>query len=131
MYSSEQWRNQAAQSLQAAQLLFDEGRYRDCASRAYYAAYQAATSICVAHGDSTNFPTGWNNPSHEQLPELILNNGGFTRQERRTVVRLLRSLRTAREDADYRPGRTVDKQTAFNSLRDVLVVRRLLRVEND
>ncbi len=131
MYSAEKWNTQAVQSLQSAQLLFVAERYRDCASRAYYAAYQAATAVCVEHGDGVNFPPGWNNPTHEQLPGLLLNNSGLTLSERRTAARLLRSLRAAREDADYRPGRTVDKTTALNSLRDMLVVRRLLKAEDD
>ncbi|HET6384026.1 MAG TPA: hypothetical protein VFJ58_11600 [Armatimonadota bacterium] len=63
-----------------------------------------------------NFPAGWNNPSHEQLPDLIGNNGGLTINSRRTVRKMLRALRSLREDADYRMGRTVDVESARTAL---------------
>lgn len=129
MYSPEQWRNQATQSLQSAQLLFAAERYRDCASRAYYAAYQASTAVCVAHGDSINFLPGWNNPSHEQLPGLIRANGSVDVQNRRNIIRLLRILRSYREDADYRPGRTVDQVIARECLSGATAVLKYLGVE--
>lgn len=110
------------QSLQSAQLLFAAERYRDCASRAYYAAYQAITAACIAHGDSVNFPPGWNNPSHEQLPGLVQTNGDLALQTRRKVVRLITILRSSREDSDYRPGITVDRATAYECLIGAIAV---------
>jgi len=38
------------------------------------------------------------------------------------VRRALRRLRARREDADYRPGVTVDRRSALESLRDVAEV---------
>jgi uncharacterized protein (UPF0332 family) len=129
MYTAEQWENQARQSLEAAQLLFNEEYYRDCVSRAYYAAYQAAAAASVEHGDSRNFPVGWNNPSHEQLPDLIANNGDLSQATRKEVRRLLRILRSSREDADYRPGRTVDRITAYQCLSGAIVILKHLGSE--
>lgn len=117
------------QSLQSAQLLLAADCYKDCVSRAYYAAYQAAAATCVAHGDSANFPPGWNNPSHEQLPGLIQANGSLDVRTRRSIIRLLRILRSYREDADYRPGRTVDRMIARERLSDATVVLKYLGVE--
>lgn len=127
MYSAELWKNQASHSQQAAQLLYDSGFYRDSVSRAYYASYQAATAVSVDHGDAANFPTGWNNPSHEQLPELIRNNRNVPLSARREVCKRLRYLRNAREDADYRPGHTVDSSTARDCLRALSTVFRYLQ----
>ena len=62
-------------TLDTAKFLRDLDDARSCISRIYYAAYQAAASASLAHGDGTRFPNGWNNPSHEQLPDLVQNNG--------------------------------------------------------
>lgn len=131
MYSTEQWLRVAHENRLAAEELNNIAKHRACVNRCYYAAYQTVTAVCIAHGDATHFPPDWNNPTHEQLPGLVLNNGDLPQSERRKIARLLRSLRVAREDADYRPGHTVDKATALDSLRDMLAVRRLLKVEDD
>ena len=106
------WQEISRSNRRAAKHLFTESEWRPCISRAYYAAYQLATDCCIAHGDQALFPPGWNNPSHQQLPDLILNNGELPQSSRRTLAHLLRALRTAREDSDYRPGRTVDESGA-------------------
>lgn len=130
MYSRDQWLVTAYESSRAAKGLYRAGNYRSCTSRCYYSTYQTLTAICVTHGDTGHFPPEWNNPSHEQLPGLILNNGDLIQTDRRTIARLVRSLRYAREDADYRPGRTVDETTARNSIRDMLTVRKILGAED-
>lgn len=113
----EHWRTLALRSVRSADLLYREGDYRGAANRCYYAAYHAATYLCYRHGDETQFSHGWNNPSHEQLPDLIRNNGSLSVELRRQINRRLRELRVVRENADYRPGRTVDKTIALESLR--------------
>ena len=60
---------------------------------------------------AAQFPESGNNPSRQQLPDLIYNNGDYSPLTRRSVRKILRELRTLRKDADYRIGRTVDKQT--------------------
>ena len=79
------WRQTALATLETAKHLRDREDNRSSVSRAYYAAYQAATSVCILHGDAANFPHGWHNPAHDQLPELINNNGALTVHTRRTV----------------------------------------------
>lgn len=113
---AERWRRAAWATLETAKHLRERNDYRSCVSRTYYAAYQAATFVCLLHGDDVNFPPGWNNPTHEQLPDLIGNYGNFSFNARRTAKKILRELRTLREDADYRMGRTVDARTVKAAL---------------
>ena len=131
MYTAEQWEHQAIVTLESAQLLFSAGRYRDAASRAYYAAYQAATSASVKHGDEVQFPPNWNNPTHEQLPGLIRNNGDLSVDERKKVGRLLEILRLFREDADYRPGRTVDSIIGLQAISGATAIFRRIGIESE
>jgi uncharacterized protein (UPF0332 family) len=116
-------------TLESAERLFLAQDHRGSVNRSYYAAYQAATSLSVARGD--DFAQGRNNPSHDQLPELIRNNGDLPVVTRRRVSRLLGGLRHAREDADYRPGVTVDRTTALDSLHQSAAVLNLLETDNE
>jgi hypothetical protein len=54
-------------------VIFANADYRRCANRSFYTAYQMETSIYLKHRDEGAFPHGWNNPSQEQLPDLIRN----------------------------------------------------------
>ncbi len=110
------WKQMSLATLDTAKVLRERDDFRSCVSRVYYAAYQAAASVCIEHEDTLLFPVGWNNPSHEQLPDLVQNNGDFDLSARRTATRILRLLRNFREDADYRPGRTVDAATVRTAL---------------
>ena len=78
------------------------------------------TSRLVERGVS--FPHGWNNPGHEQLPNLILHNLTLPMNTRRRLKQLILFLRDTREDSDYRPGRTIDKDKAFVCLRNAEAV---------
>ena len=125
---AKRWRETAYVTLATAKLLRDQADARSCVSRAYYAVFQLGTSVCVAHGDAVRFPPDWNNPTHEQLPELIFTNGGYSLSTRRLMRKNLRELRILREDSDYRIGRTVDAQSARNALLMADVV--FARLEN-
>ena len=122
----EGWQQVARQTKETAQLAYTAGHWRSAVSRAYYAAYQAATAVCVAHGDEEQFPQGWNNPTHEQLPELIQNNGDISFTARRQITQRLVALRISRESADYRPGRTVDGVIALESLQRMISLLKIL-----
>lgn len=91
MRISLQWAERSQACLNAAKLLFDQELFRDSISRSYYAAYCAATGDLVAR--RVSFARGWNNPSHEQLPDLILHNTDFPQTTRLRINRLLRFLR--------------------------------------
>ncbi len=65
----ERWWAMAQGSLVAAQSLERLGEVRSSASRAYYAAYQAATALLLYH--SLTPPEGREAWSHETTPELV------------------------------------------------------------
>ncbi len=125
------WKWTALVTLDTAKSLRDHPDPRSCVSRIYYAAYQAAASVSIAHGDAPQFPPGWNNPSHQQLPDLLQNNSHLTSSARRTAARILRLLRNFREDADYRPGRTVDAITVKTALLAVATLFEVLEINDD
>ena len=127
----ERWYTLSRRVFSTAELAFADGDWRSAASRAYYAAYQAATGVCVAHGDAVKFPPQWNNPSHDQLPDLIRNNGDLPVFERRRISQSLVSLRSSREDSDYRLGVTVEKPDALKCLQQTANILRLLGVLTD
>jgi uncharacterized protein (UPF0332 family) len=120
------WRELSLDSLRAAKALLDAGHLRSSVSRAYYAAYCAAASELAGRG--VTFAHGWNNPSHEQLPDLILNNTALPRDQRWRVNKALRILRRAREDADYRPGVTVDRSLAVACIHSAIDVLEVLEI---
>ena len=116
----------AERTLASAERLRLDAEARGVANRAYYAVYQAATALCYEHGDESQFPHGWNNPSHDQLPDLIRKNGNLSLWTRRRISQLLNTMRSVREDADYRPGRTVNIEIALEQLQNAATVLRLL-----
>ena len=125
------WRERSRLAYTAARLLSESGDWYGTANRAYYAAYQVCVSVCVEHGDSEKFPEQWNNPTHDQLPDLIRNNGDLSTHARRAIQRLLLALRSSREDADYRVGRTVNKETAIECVNDARRVFEYLSVKTE
>ena len=110
------WKQTALATLATAKQLRNSDDHRSCVSRAYYSAYQAATAICIEHGDSADFPDGWNNPTHKQLPNLIANNGDLTLDTRIWIRKILCELRYLREIADYRIGMTVNEGSTLSAL---------------
>ena len=123
----EQWESMSGERLGAAKALLDGGFYRDSISRSYYAAYCAATSRVI--GRRIVFAQGRRNPSHEQLPDLIANVPGLALSDRRNIKRLLRTLRRAREDADYRPHAFVDRVTAQEAVYSAAALLKILEIE--
>jgi uncharacterized protein (UPF0332 family) len=109
------WEELSRDSLWAAKLLADQGHLRSSVSRAYYAAYCAIAGACVARG--VTFPYGWRNPSHEQLPDLVMHNLALPRETRWRLARNIRVLRDARESADYRPGVSISRAILIECLR--------------
>jgi uncharacterized protein (UPF0332 family) len=123
------WQDLSSECLRAAKKLLDEGYLRRSVSSAYYAAYSAVTGELVARG--ITFAHGWNNPTHEQLPGLILHNSRLSRNARYALSRIMRRLRTAREAADYRPTVAVDQVLALACVRDAISVLFALGIEDD
>jgi uncharacterized protein (UPF0332 family) len=123
------WQELSLDCLQAAQKLLEAEHLRSSISRSYYAAYCAVTSELVARGVA--FAHGWDNPAHDQLPDLILHNTALPRNARYELNKAIRRLRRAREDADYRPGVSLVRSDAINCLRDALFVMRILGAEDE
>jgi uncharacterized protein (UPF0332 family) len=114
------WQELSLDGLRAAKMLAGEGYWRSSVSRSYYAAYCAVTSGLVVGG--LRFGRDWHNPPHEHLLRLMTHNLTLSQDVRRRLRRCMRILRHAREDADYRPGITVDRPMALDCLRDAIVV---------
>ena len=108
----------------SAQQLLETEQIRSCISRSYYAAYCAVTDLLVSR--NVQFPRGWNNPAHEQLPDLVLNNSGLPRATRFEVNKVLRRLSRQREDADYRPHAVLVLRDAVKAVRDAQFILRTL-----
>jgi uncharacterized protein (UPF0332 family) len=123
------WQEVSRECLQAAKRLVGDQYLRSSINRSYYAAYCAVTSELTVRG--VTFAHGWNNPAHEQVPDLILHNTTLPLNTRRRLRKLLRVLREAREDADYRPGITIDRTLALNCVRDAIAVLHYLEIEHD
>ena len=115
------WKEISIDNLLAAQNLFEKGRYRSCISRAYYAAYCAATNEIVMK--VTTFPYGWKNPPPQKVPDFILFNLSISQAKKENVSKLIIQLREAREDADYRPNKLVDETTALDCIRDASTIQ--------
>lgn len=123
------WHELSRNNLVCAQRLLDMGddlAWRSSVSRAYYAAYCAAAGPLCAPGRL--FRHGWRNPPHDDVPLLISNVAGIDETSKQAIKTRLRFLREAREDADYRPGRTIDRQSAVEALKQSGAVLRLLGV---
>lgn len=118
------WEEMSLARLRAAKALLDLGFYRDSISRSYYAAYCAATSRVV--GRNVTFAFGRQNPSHDQLPDLILNTGRLPKAVRQKVRTRLYFLRYSRENADYRPHAPIDRALALDCILNAAAVIKLL-----
>jgi len=118
------WEEMSVGRVRAAKALLDLGFYRDSISRFYYAAYCAATGAVA--GRNITFAFGRQNPSYEQLPRLILSKGHISITKRRRIGSLLRVLRNARVDVDYRPRYVINRSDALDSIRDASAVLQLL-----
>lgn len=115
------WRQLSEGSLRAAEILLREGEYRSCVSRAYYAAYCAATEEIVKK--LTTFPNAWNNPPHIKVPLYVQNNLTISQASKNAIVNLLDGLRLMRENADYRPQTTITARDAQDCIRDAAAVQ--------
>lgn len=118
------WEAMSVERLRAAKALLEAGFWRDSISRSYYAAYCAATSAVI--GRNAAFAFGRQNPSHDQLPDLILNTGSLPKAVRQKVKTRLYFLRYIRENADYRPYAPINRALALDCILSAAAVIKLL-----
>ncbi len=124
------WYRMALDSQRAAHQLEKEN-LRSCASRIYYAAYQAVTAVLLYR----RLPTppdreGW---SHEATPDMIIEHWSpyiSRKYERRDLARRLRRLYTLRLIADYTSTQIIDAPSVRSAMKDgdflITVVRDIL-----
>ena len=108
------WDGMSRENLASAKKLLVEGYYRKCTSCGYCSVYSAITSELM--NNKSSFALGWNNPSHEQVPKLILMSASFDLGDRCKIRKHVMLLRQWREDADYRPHKTFDKHRALEAI---------------
>ena len=108
------WDEMSRDSLKSARKLLEEDLLRRSISSSYYGVYSAVTFQLV--DKKVVFAHGWKNPGHDQLPNLILANLNLSRNAKHTIRKYVVMLRQAREDADYRPHKLIDKQRATESV---------------
>src|SRR5437870_5416385 len=101
----------ARESRTSAHELFAARRWRNFASRAYYALYAEVTHALV--GDGTTMLAGRNNPKHRTLPSLVGNNlHTLSMATRWRLASLIDQLYAFRVIADYQPTVTFDEDDA-------------------
>ena len=105
------WNDLAKDNQMAANEMLRAKRWRSSVSRAYYAAYSAATERLVRHRIA--MPLGRTIPTHRALPNLIRYN--LTRLSyplRGQTANAIKKLYHLRLMADYMPGVVVDENEA-------------------
>ena len=118
------WREMSLENQKAAKQLIQVHCYRSSISRSYYAAYCAVTGELAGR---FTFGYGGNNPSHTDLPNLILHNLTPLSESRRWEIRkAFRRMWKARVEADYDPSSLSDRTVALNTLRDTSRVLMIL-----
>ena len=123
------WAEMSIENRRSAQNLLDAECYRSSISRAYYTAYCAVTSQLAGR---VTFPFGGNNPSHPDLPALILNNlPALPEYKRREIKQAVGRLWKARTEADYAPSVNIDRSVAISALRDAKRVLMALEMETE
>jgi Uncharacterized conserved protein related to C-terminal domain of eukaryotic chaperone, SACSIN len=123
------WQEMSIDCRDAAKDLLAANRYRSSISRSYYAAYCAVTGALEGVVD---FAHAGNNPAHEVLANLILNNLYDTPERtRRDLRQAVSRLWKVRVEADYIPSAYIDRSIAVNAFRDANRVLLALEVEGD
>jgi len=105
------WKEMASDNRTAAYELFNSGRWRSTANRAYYAIYADATRCLLGAG--VTMPAGRNNPSHRMLPALIENNlPSLSQQARSRLAGMVHQMYSFRLIGDYIPTMTLIEDDA-------------------
>jgi uncharacterized protein (UPF0332 family) len=96
--------------LRSAEVLLEQGQYRDAVSRAYYAVFSAM------QGSVGPPPKGkWEHPALRSTFIRKLRAEGKMVEQCRELRKRLRFLHSAREDADYTAG-SIDERTVQEAI---------------
>jgi uncharacterized protein (UPF0332 family) len=121
------WDKIGRDSLEAAKLLKEAGRFRSSVSRAYYAAHYVFTEFVTRNGfiPAPRRQT----PSHLAQAGLVGRHAGtLSLREQRLLRQTLTRLYSRRIDADYDSRVRIDSSTALEAIRDVHTLFRLVEV---
>ncbi len=113
------WQRMALNSQGAAELLWSAGHLRPCASRVYYAAYQAITAVLLYRGMIP--PAGREAWSHEDTPRMIEEHWTpliSSLDRRRDLARRLADLYKLRVTADYVGNTPITLPAVQKAMRD-------------
>jgi uncharacterized protein (UPF0332 family) len=129
------WQKLGTDCLRTTQKLLELSRstrsdshLRSLVSRAYYAVFSVAAFKLA---QKVTFREGREGPTHAALPKLVKSNlTALAVSERRDLSRIIRRLYSARLDADYSPGITVDLHSARQAYFQALDAFRFLGVQS-
>jgi uncharacterized protein (UPF0332 family) len=109
------WQAVSLDSFRAANELLRGARHRSAVSRAYYAAFSAATGYLESRGVS--FTAGRQSPPHRDLADLLGRYYQGSPLMKRQLQTTIRRLYTLRLFADYDVKITVDDTTSRDAVR--------------
>jgi uncharacterized protein (UPF0332 family) len=122
----ETWKQMALGCFHAARALQKSGDWRSSVSRSYYAAY---SGIADRLKGKATYPHGMHNPPHGTLPTLVMNHLTFLSMvKRRRISSAIVRMFESRVSADYRPHRTVNRDTAAWAAIEAAEILRILGV---
>lgn len=104
---AQQW-SQAREALEEARLLLDHDKTKGAVSRAYFAALHAARALLLSVGMEARPHTGVSHLVYQHFVE--------PGQLDPAIARYLRTLQTAREDADYETAAVFTQRMAAEAL---------------
>ena len=96
-------------------------RTRAICSRSYYATHALLAARAPV---AMKFPSGWRNPSHDQIPGIV---DGLSGVPKVAIKQALARLRTLRTVADYGVGFLISKPQATRCVRDANFIFREVR----
>ncbi len=120
------WQKIGQDSFDAAQMLYEQQRYRSSVSRSYYAAFSVITHILVETG--VRFGGLQETPTHQSVPKLMKQYLALSNRPMAGSIAIIRRLYARRIAADYQ-RRTTDAVIAREAIRDVVTLFRYLEVE--
>jgi len=120
------WQEIGQDSFDAAQTLYEQGRYRSSVSRSYYAAFSMLTYCFSEFG--VRFGGLQETPTHQAVPKLMRQHLALSDRQLISSIAIIRHLYGGRIAADYQ-RRTTNQATAREALRDAVTLFRILEVE--
>lgn len=120
------WQEIGLNSFYAAQMLYEQQRFRSSVSRSYYAAFSVITHHLIEAGATFGGPQ--ETPTHQSVPKLMKQYLALPKWQMINSIAIIRRLYAARITADYQ-RRTTDGPTAREAIRDSVALLRYLGVD--